>query len=53
MFVIVFTLEKFYPYLLSVKINVFVGHSTIKHLWKKNDLKSRLIRWVLLLQGFQ
>ena len=47
-----FALEKFRSYLLGVKVIVFSNHATLKALLQKNDSKSRLIRWVLLLQEF-
>jgi len=50
MYVDVFALEKFHPYLLSVKVTVYTDHYAIKHLLSKNDSKPRLIRWVLVLQ---
>ena len=53
MYVVVFSFKKFRPYLLVVKVTIFIDHSTIKHLLSKNELKPRLIRWVLLLQEFQ
>ena len=31
---------------------VFTYHSTLKYLLTKQDAKSRLIRWILLLQEF-
>ncbi|GJR69436.1 reverse transcriptase domain-containing protein [Tanacetum coccineum] len=38
------------PYPTNVK--VYTDHSTLKYLFSKHDAKPRLIRWVLLLQGF-
>ena len=49
---IVFTFDKFRPYLIGNKVIVHFDHSTIKYLMTKKDAKSRLIRWVLLLQEF-
>ena len=46
---IVFAFDKFRPYLIGNKVIVHTGHSTIKNLMAKNDAKTRLIRWVLLL----
>ncbi|GJS55859.1 reverse transcriptase domain-containing protein [Tanacetum coccineum] len=34
------------------KIVVYTDHSAHKHLFKKQDVKPRLIRWILLLQEF-
>jgi len=49
---VVFALDKFHPYLLYSKVIVFTDHAALKHLLAKNDTKSRLIRWILLLQEF-
>ncbi|GJS52813.1 reverse transcriptase domain-containing protein [Tanacetum coccineum] len=38
------------PYPSNVK--VYTDHSALKYLFNKHDAKPRLIRWVLLLQGF-
>ena len=50
--VIVFAFDKFWPYLIGNKVIVHTDHSAIKYLMTKKDAKSRLIRWVLLLQKF-
>ena len=50
--VIVFSLDKFRSYLLGSKVVVFTDHAALKYLLKKTDSKSRLIRWMLLLQEF-
>ena len=49
---IVFTFEKFRPYLIGNKVVVHTDHYSIKYLLTKKDAKPRLIRWVLLLQEF-
>ena len=49
---IVFTFDKFRPYLIGNKIVVHTDHSAIKYLMTKKDAKPRLIQWVLLLQEF-
>ncbi|RDX89332.1 Retrovirus-related Pol polyprotein from transposon 17.6, partial [Mucuna pruriens] len=49
---IVFALDKFRSYLLGSRIVVFSDHATLWYLLKKSDAKSRLIRWMLLLQEF-
>ena len=49
---IVFTFEKFRPYLIGNKVIVHTDHLAIKYLMTKKNAKSRLIRWVLLLQEF-
>ncbi|GKA60552.1 DNA-directed DNA polymerase [Tanacetum coccineum] len=50
--VVVFTFDKFRPYLVLSKIVVYTHHSTLRHLFKKQDAKPRLIRWILVLQEF-
>ncbi|WJZ92796.1 hypothetical protein VitviT2T_011773 [Vitis vinifera] len=49
---VVFALDKFHAYLVGSFIIVFTDHSTLKNLLTKQDAKSRLIRWILLLQEF-
>ncbi|RDX82418.1 Retrovirus-related Pol polyprotein from transposon 17.6, partial [Mucuna pruriens] len=49
---IVFALDKFCSYLLGSKIIVFSNHAALRFLLNKPDAKSRLIRWMLLLQEF-
>ncbi|GKE78760.1 reverse transcriptase domain-containing protein, partial [Tanacetum coccineum] len=49
---VVFTFNKFRPCLVFSKTIVYIDHSTLKYLFSKHDAKPRLIRWVLLLQGF-
>ena len=49
---IVFSFDKFRPYLIDNKVIVHTNHLAIKYLMTKKDAKSRLIRWVLLLQEF-
>ncbi|GJS88472.1 reverse transcriptase domain-containing protein [Tanacetum coccineum] len=39
-------------YLVLSKPIIHTDHSTLKHLFKKQDAKPRLIRWILLLQEF-
>ena len=48
----VFVFNKFRPYLIGNRVIVLPDHSTIKYLMTKKDVKSRLIRRVLLLQEF-
>ena len=50
--VVVFSLEKFHPYLLGSKTTVFTDHSALRYLMMKKDAKVRLIHWILLLQEF-
>ncbi|GJV99230.1 reverse transcriptase domain-containing protein [Tanacetum coccineum] len=49
---VVFSFDKFRPYLILSKTLVYTDHSALKYLFSKQDVKPRLIRWVLLLQGF-
>ncbi|GJS43517.1 reverse transcriptase domain-containing protein [Tanacetum coccineum] len=49
---VVYAFEKFWPYLDLSKTIVYTNHSTLKYLLAKQDAKSRLLRWILLLQEF-
>ncbi|KAL0360928.1 UNVERIFIED_CONTAM: Retrovirus-related Pol polyprotein from transposon opus [Sesamum radiatum] len=49
---IIFAIEKFRPYLLLSKVIVFTDHSIFRYFMSKSDAKSRLLRWILLLQEF-
>ncbi|GKD99677.1 reverse transcriptase domain-containing protein [Tanacetum coccineum] len=49
---VIFSSDKFLPCLILSKTIVYTDHSTLKYLFSKQDAKPRLIRWVLLLQGF-
>ncbi|GKA54049.1 reverse transcriptase domain-containing protein [Tanacetum coccineum] len=49
---VVFSFDKFRAYLILSKTIVHTDHSALKHLFKKQDAKPRLIRWILLLQEF-
>nr|GEX01314.1 reverse transcriptase domain-containing protein [Tanacetum cinerariifolium] len=49
---VVYAFEKLWPYLVLSKSIVYTDHSTLKYLFAKQDAKSRLLRWVLLLQEF-
>ena len=49
---IVFSFDKFRPYLIGNKVTLHTNHSAIKYLMTKRDSKPRLIRWVLLLKEF-
>ncbi|GKC75339.1 putative nucleotidyltransferase, ribonuclease H, partial [Tanacetum coccineum] len=49
---VVFSFDKFRQYLILSKTAVYTDHSALKYLFNKEDAKPRLIRWVLLLQGF-
>ncbi|GJV82266.1 reverse transcriptase domain-containing protein [Tanacetum coccineum] len=49
---VVFSFDKFRQYLILSKTVVYTDHSALKYLFSEEDEKPRLIRWVLLLQGF-
>ncbi|GJX14304.1 reverse transcriptase domain-containing protein [Tanacetum coccineum] len=49
---VVFPFDKFRSYLILSKTIVHTDHSALKHLYKKQDAKPCLIRWILLLQEF-
>ena len=48
----VYALDKFRAYLVGSNIVFFTDHFALKYLLTKQDVKARLIRWVLLLQEF-
>ena len=49
---VVYALDKFRAYLVGLDIIIFIDHSALKYLLTKQDAKTILIRWVLLLQKF-
>ncbi|GJX48673.1 reverse transcriptase domain-containing protein [Tanacetum coccineum] len=49
---VVYAFEKFQPYLVLSKTIVYTDHSALKYLLAKQDAKSRLLCWILLLQEF-
>ena len=49
---VVFAFEKFRAYLMGTKVTVYTDHTANKYLISKKDAKSRIIRWILLLQEF-
>ncbi|GJY74979.1 reverse transcriptase domain-containing protein [Tanacetum coccineum] len=49
---VVFAFDKFKSYLILSKTIAHTDHSALKHLFKKQDAKPCLIRWILLLQEF-
>nr|GEW17788.1 reverse transcriptase domain-containing protein [Tanacetum cinerariifolium] len=49
---IYFAFDKFRSYLILSKTIVHTDHSALRHLFKKQDTKQRLIRWILLLEEF-
>ena len=52
MLALVFSCEKFRPYILGSHVIIHTDHAAIKYLMEKKEAKPRLIRWVLLLQEF-
>nr|GFC57818.1 reverse transcriptase domain-containing protein [Tanacetum cinerariifolium] len=52
MLAIVYAFEKFRSYLIMNKSIVYTDHSALKYLFAKKDAKTRLLRWILLLQEF-
>ena len=52
MLAMVFSCEKFRPYILGSHVVIHTDHAAIKYLMAKKDAKPRLIIWVLLLQEF-
>ncbi|GJX97040.1 reverse transcriptase domain-containing protein [Tanacetum coccineum] len=50
--VIVFAFDKFQPYMILSKTVIYTDHSALRHLFKKQDAKPRLICWIMLLQEF-
>nr|GEX43264.1 reverse transcriptase domain-containing protein [Tanacetum cinerariifolium] len=52
MLAVVYAFEKFWPYLVLSKSIVYTDHSALKYLLSKQDAKTRLFRWVLLIQEF-
>jgi hypothetical protein len=49
---VIFVLDKFRSYLLGLKVIIYSDHAALTYLFYKKDVKSRLIRWILLLQEF-
>ena len=52
MLAVVFALDKFRVYLVGSFIVVFTDPLALKYLLTKQDAKTRLIRWIFLLQEF-
>ena len=52
MLAMVFSCEKFRPYILGSHVIMHTDHAVIRYLMAKKDAKLRLIIWVLLLQEF-
>nr|GEW27700.1 reverse transcriptase domain-containing protein [Tanacetum cinerariifolium] len=53
MLAVVYAYEKFWSYLIMNKSIMYMDQSALKYLFAKNDSKTRLLRWVLLLQEFK
>ncbi|KAL3566435.1 hypothetical protein D5086_031850 [Populus alba] len=49
---VVFACDKFRSYLVGSPVVVFSDHAALKYLLSKKDSKTRLVRWILLLQEF-
>ena len=49
---VVYALDKFHAYLVGSNIIIFMDHSALKYLLTKQNVKARLISWVILLQEF-
>jgi RNase H-like domain found in reverse transcriptase len=49
---VIFAINKFRSYLVGSKVMVYTDHAAIRYLLNKKDAKTRLIRWILLLQEF-
>nr|GEU44796.1 putative reverse transcriptase domain-containing protein [Tanacetum cinerariifolium] len=49
MLAVVYAFKKFRSYLIMNKTIVYTGHSALKYLFAKKDMKARLLRWILLL----
>ena len=52
MLAIVYSCDKFRPYILGSKVTLFTDYAAIRYLMSKKEAKPRLIRWVLLFQEF-
>ena len=49
---VVFACDKFRFYLVGSPVVVFSDHAALQYLLSKKDSKTRLVRWILLLQEF-
>nr|GFD15782.1 reverse transcriptase domain-containing protein [Tanacetum cinerariifolium] len=49
---VVYAFEKIRSYLIMNKSIVYTDHSALKYFFAKKDTKTRLLRWILLLQEF-
>ena len=48
----VYSCDKFRPYIIRAKVVIYTDHAAIIYLMLKKVAKPRLTRWVLLLQEF-
>ena len=48
----VFACDKFRSYIIGSEVTIYTDHTVIHYLFAKKDAKSRLIRWILLIQEF-
>lgn len=46
----VIALEKCRSYPIGIKVVIYIDHATIEYMLNNSDLKTKLIRWMLLLQ---
>ena len=49
---VVLSFENFPLYLISSHVIVHADHVALKHIFPRKDAKPRLLRWILLLHGF-
>ena len=47
---VIFALDKFCSYLIDSFTIFYYDHATVRHLMSKQDIKPRLILWILLFQ---
>ena len=52
MLAIFYEFDKFRAYLVGKKVIVYSDHTALKYLLSKKDAKSRILRWILMLQEF-
>ena len=52
MLAMVYSCDKFRPYIIRSKVVIYIDHAATRYLMLKNDAKPRLIRWVLFLPKF-
>nr|GEZ94299.1 reverse transcriptase domain-containing protein [Tanacetum cinerariifolium] len=52
MLAVVYAFKNFRSYLIMNKSIIYTDNSALKYLFAKKDAKARLLRWILLLQGF-